>query len=139
MKRLALSFVVLAILAPSYGAGPEVKIIAHPALPVSEISAGDLRSIYLGFKTSLKDSGPVQPVLTRNAVELDQFAVRYLGKSGSALQTYYRSLVFTGKRSLAVAFNSDQQIIDYVARTPGAIAFVHGDTPTDRVKTLQVR
>ena len=138
--------IFLRVLAPLFaavtimsGAERDLKIIANPALRISEISAAELKSIYLGTKTSLKEGGQIQPVLARDAKRMDQFAAQYLGKSSAALETYYRSLIFTGKGSMPVSLASDEQIIDYVAHTPGAIAFVQESNANDRVKTLRVK
>ncbi len=128
-----------AAIAVPCGAEPELKIIANPQLAVSEISADDLRSIFLGTRTSLKDCGQVQPVLEKNGAGLSRFATASLGKSPAALETYYRSLVFTGKWSMPLSFATDAEVIDYVARTRGAIGFIRETAPADRVKTLRVR
>lgn len=116
-----------------------LKVIANPGLRLSEISAQELRSIFLGTTTALKQSGPVQPVLAKHGASLDRFAAEYLGKTGAALETYYRSLVFTGRWSMPVAFSSDAEVVEYVARTRGAIGFVRESTTTDQVITLRVR
>ena len=117
----------------------DFKVIAHVGLPVNEISAGDLRSIFLGTKTSLEDGSKVTPVMETNGAVLTAFAKTYLGKSGAALQAYYRSLVFTGKWSMPVAFATDSAVIAYVARTPGAIGYVRENVESDGVKVLKVR
>jgi ABC-type phosphate transport system substrate-binding protein len=117
----------------------DLKVIANLSVKSGEISSEELRSVFLGISTSLKSSGPVQPVLARDRANLNEFAISYLGKTGAALETYYRSLLFTGKWSMPVGFATDQQVVDYVARTPGAIGFVKELPPSDRVKTLRVK
>lgn len=116
-----------------------LKVIANPEVKISEISADDLRSVFLGTLTSLKSAGPVEPVLARDASSLSRFAADYLGKTPAGLETYYRSLVFTGKWSMPVSFDSDSEVVQYVAKTRGAIGFVRDTTPTDQVRTLKVK
>jgi hypothetical protein len=48
----------------------------------------------------------------------------YLGKTDSALQTYYCSLVFTGKASMPRMLGADAEVVAYVAKTKGAIGYV---------------
>jgi hypothetical protein len=74
-----------------------------------------------------------------NNILLNAFAKACLGKSGPALQTYYRSLVFSGKWSMPLSFASDAAVIAYVGRTPGAIGYVHDAAESSGVKTLRVR
>ena len=117
----------------------EVTVIANPELQVSEISADELRAVFLGTKTSLKGTGVVQPVLKRSGPGLTEFSSEYLGKSESALRTYYRSLVFTGKWSMPVTLDSDAEVIAYVARTRGAIGFVNGGHVGQGVRAIKVK
>jgi hypothetical protein len=131
-----LLLVLLAL--PGFAAG-ELKVIANPQLQVSEISLDELRSIFLGTKTSLKECGPVQPVLDKEGSNLSQFSSFYLGKTSTALETYYRSLVFTGKWSMPLTLSSDAEVVDYVAKTRGAIGYVRETTTSDRVKTLRIK
>ena len=63
----------------------------------------------------------------------------YLGKSDAALQTYYRSLVFTGKGSMPRTLGSDAEVTAYVAKTKGAIGYVSAGAGSEGAKTLQVR
>lgn len=119
-------------------AGEDVKVIAHSGMGVNEISVDELRAVFLGTRTSLKSAGVVKPVLGRDQTSLRQFAASYLGKSVAALETYYRSLMFTGKAPLPVGFASEEEVVAYVARTPGAIGFVRESTPGGAVKTLRV-
>jgi len=116
----------------------DLVVIAHPDLQISSISVEELRGIFLGVRTSLKDAGPVQPILKTSGSELTHFSAAYLGKSEAALRTYYRSLVFTGKWSMPMSFSSDAEVLAYVARTRGAIAFVDAVTVRPGVKTLKV-
>jgi ABC-type phosphate transport system substrate-binding protein len=69
----------------------------------------------------------------------EAFLKEYLGKSDTALQAFYRSLVFTGKASMPKILGSDAEVVAYVAKTKGAIGYVSPDASTAGVKTLQVK
>lgn len=127
-----------AALAVAAGAD-EFKVIANSGLPVNEISATELRGIFLGTRTALEDGSKVTPVMDSNNAVLAAFAKAYLGKSGAALQAYYRSLVFTGKWSMPPAFPSDAAVTAYVAKTPGAIGYIRENADVDGVKVLRVK
>ncbi|MFN7924719.1 MAG: hypothetical protein U0Q16_31745 [Bryobacteraceae bacterium] len=131
-------WVVVTVAATGLAAADGLKVIAHSSVGIDEISADDLRAVFLGTRTSLKRAGPVRPVLDRDHSSLQRFSASYLGKSSSALETYYRSLMFTGKGTLPVGFPSDEEVVAYVARTPGTIGFVRQSTPAAQVKTLRV-
>lgn len=140
MRRLAWAAVVLSGFASMQSAGADLAVIANPSMKLTEISAGELRDVFLGTKTALRDAGQVQPVLKKAGPELTEFSTAYLGKTPSALLTYYRSLVFTGRWSMPVSLTSDEEVIAYVARTKGAIGFVHtAAAASSSVKTLKVK
>jgi ABC-type phosphate transport system substrate-binding protein len=63
----------------------------------------------------------------------------YLGKTDTALQTYYRSLVFTGKASMPKMLGSDAEVAAFVAKTKGAIGYVSASAGASGVKTLEVK
>jgi ABC-type phosphate transport system substrate-binding protein len=127
---------VLAACGVSYGA--DIKIIANASIGVSTITAEELKNVFLANKTSLADGSHVEPVLGKGATH-DVFLRTYLAKSGAALDTYYRSLVFTGKGSMPKTLGSDADVVSYVAKTRGAIGYVNPASPVAGVKTLEVR
>ena len=69
----------------------------------------------------------------------DAFLKTYLGKTDAALETYYRSLVFTGKGAMPKTFASEDEVVGYVSKTKGAIGYVTADTKTDGVKLIEVK
>jgi ABC-type phosphate transport system substrate-binding protein len=62
-----------------------------------------------------------------------------VGKSDAALETYYRSLVFTGKGSMPKSFASEADVVAYVAKTKGAIGYVSAAANTADAKVLEVK
>jgi hypothetical protein len=140
MKNLKLFCVAAAaaILAASARAA-EVKIIANPSVGGSSVSADELKGVFLATKTSLRDGSHVEPVLEKGGPVHEAFVKEYLGRTDSALQTYYRSLVFTGKASMPKTLGADSEVVAYVAKTRGAIGYVSAQASTDGVKTLEVK
>jgi hypothetical protein len=115
-----------------------VKVIANPSVKADSISAGDLKNVFLEDSDSLAGSH-VEPVLAKGGPVHEAFLKQYLGKSDAALQAFYRSMVFTGKGSMPKVFASDAEIVAYVAKTKGAIAYVSSETSAAGVKTLLVK
>ena len=94
--------------------------------------------MFLLDKDSLGGSH-VDPVLIKGGPAHEAFIKEYLGKSDSALQAFYRSLVFTGKASMPKSLASDAEVVAYVAKTKGAIGYVSNGANTEGVKTLEVK
>lgn len=117
----------------------DVKVIANTSVAATAVSADELRSVYLEQTSSLVDGSHVQPVLIKGGPAHEAFLKDVIDKTDSALQTYYRSLVFTGKGTIPKILESDSAVVAYVAKTKGAIGYVSVDTAVAGVKTLQVK
>jgi hypothetical protein len=140
MKKTNLFLLAAAALFTVGNAGAaEFKIIANPSVTASEISFDDLKGVFLGTKTSLAGSGHVEPVLEKAGPAHEAFLSKCVGKTDAALTTYYRSLVFTGKGSIPKTVVSDSDVVEYVAKTKGAIGYVGAGTSASGVKTLEMK
>jgi hypothetical protein len=129
---------VVCICGPGRAQAGDIKIIANESVGATSISAEELKGVFLSTKTSLSDGSHVVPVLEKGGPVHEAFLTK-LGKSDSALETYYRSLVFTGKASMPKTLVADAEVIAYVAKTKGAVGYVAADAVTDGVKTLEMK
>jgi ABC-type phosphate transport system substrate-binding protein len=117
----------------------DIKVIANPSVGTSAVSADELKGVFLGTKTSLSDGSHVEPVLLKSGAVHEAFLKEYVGKTDDALNTYYRSLVFTGKGSMPKAFASDADVVSFVEKTKGAIGYVGASASAGSAKTLDVK
>jgi len=138
-SKIFLAATIVGICAVATASAADVKVIANPNIDASAVSASDLKGVFLVTKTSLSDGSHVEPVLEKGGPVHEAFLKEYLGKTDSALQTYYRSLVFTGKASMPKMLGADAEVVAYVAKTKGAIGYVSAGTSTDGVKTIEVK
>jgi TonB family protein len=128
----------LMIFVPVNSLAADVKVIANWSVKADTISAGELRRVFLKEKISLADGTHVEPVLKKDGPVHEGFLQEYLDISEDDLQTYYRTLVFTGRGSMPKAFGSDAEVVAYVARTRGAIGYVSSAASAQGVKTLAI-
>jgi hypothetical protein len=88
------------------------------SIPIS--IGGRSRSI-----ASRRRASPIEaPVLLKTGSLHEAFARKYIGKCATALEIYNCSLVFTGRTLMPKALNTEQQVVDYVAKTRGAVGYV---------------
>ena len=116
----------------------EVKIIANDSVKLSHVSVEELRRVFLIKTNLLHDGSRVEPVLGLGSAAHSVFIKQYLGKTDAALNTYYRSLVFTGKAFMPKLLTSDAEVVAYVRKTKGAVGYVSGSADTALVKSLLV-
>lgn len=141
MRRI--EYLTVAFLIPIFCSlnawGADLKIIANPSVGASSVSSDELKGVFLATKSSLSDGSHVEPVLLKSGATHEAFLKEYVGKSDSALETYYRSLVFTGKGSMPKAFATDAEVVAYVEKTKGAIGYVGASAGTGSAKVLDVK
>lgn len=139
MKYRSILLTAAAVLFSAAAHAADLKIIANPSVGASSVSTDELKGVFLATKTSLSDGSHVEPVLEKGGPAHEAFLKEYIGKTDSAFETYYRSLVFTGKASMPKTTASDADMIAYVAKTRGAIGYVSAGADTAGVKTLDVK
>lgn len=135
MKKLLMSLAFVGLLALPVTAS-DVQVIANPSVGAAEVTADDLKEIFLGAKTSL-GGGAVEPVLGGGAH--DAFLKAYVGKSDTGLKNHFKSMVFTGKGAMPKSFATDAEVVKYVAATKGAIGYVSGTADTGAAKKIAVK
>jgi hypothetical protein len=139
MKTLpALFLVILSVLLPAC-LHAQVVVIANPSVKSAGVSSNDLRDVFTGAASSLRDGSHVTPVLLKSGPVNDGFLNLYVGKSDAAFRASWRSLLFSGQGVMPRTLDSEAAMIDYVAHTPGAIGYIAKATPHEGVKTLAVR
>ena len=124
--RLALVLFLALCTLPAQTRADAYVVIANPSLAGTKISGQDMRGIFLGAITRV-GGRPVQPVVARSGDAHRRFVAVHLGKTESGLQSYFRTLVFTGKGVPPRSFDTADEILKYVASTEGAIGYVSGD------------
>jgi ABC-type phosphate transport system substrate-binding protein len=137
--KVLLALTVSMLLSCAIAGTADIKIIANASVGVSAITADELKAIFLATKSTLSDGSRAEPVLEKGGATHEAFLKAYIGKTDAALETYYRSLVFTGRGSMPKTLAGDAEVVAYVAKTKGAIGYVSSGASTAGVKTLEVK
>jgi TonB family protein len=137
-RRRMIVIGVLMLASKAIALAGEVKVIANAAISSASISDSELRSVFLLQRKTLKDGTAVEPVLQKRGPVHDAFCKHFLSRDGEEIGIYYDGIVFTGKGSMPKQLNSDADVLNYVARTPGAIGYVSSSASADGVKVLMI-
>jgi ABC-type phosphate transport system substrate-binding protein len=139
MRPLCCVLLAAVSICAATAAGADVKIIASAGVGASSVSIDELKAVFLGTRATLGDGSHVEPVLLKSGPAHEAFLKEYLGKSAAALETYYRSLVFSGKGSMPKMFASEEEVVAYVEKSKGAIGYVGAATASASAKVLAVK
>jgi len=140
MKKLLFIF-VLAAWASVFAANAQAQaiVIANASVKSADVSKSDLKDVFTGAASSLKDGSHVTPVLLKSGAAHEAFLTEYVGKNDTAFRAGWRSLVFSGQASMPKSLDSDAAVVDYVAHNAGAIGYISKASPHEGVKVLAVR
>jgi ABC-type phosphate transport system substrate-binding protein len=139
MKRLLIFLFVAIGMLMAGRAQAQVIVIANPSVKATEVSKNDLKDVFTGASTSLKDGSHVVPILLKSGTAHEEFLKAYIGKSDETYRAGWRSLVFSGQASMPKNLDGDAAVVDFVAHNAGAIGYIEKSSPHEGVKTLTVR
>lgn len=137
-KRFILSAMLwgLSVVVPSTVLA-DVSIIANKAITVASVSEREAKKIWLGKKKSMPGGGVIKladlPIgdATRNV-----FYRTLVKKKEKQLKAYWAKIIFTGKGYPPQVFDSESEIVEWVANTPGAMGYVSSAAVNDSVNVL---
>lgn len=113
-------------------ASAQIAVIVHPDNDVNELSRLDLKRLYSGEATTFSD-------LTIQRELSDTFFMAVMGKRDRAVRRLWVRVMLSGRVPKGpVAFRTDAEVIEYVARNPDAIGFVDLSSVNNQVKVVRV-
>lgn len=132
--RLLLVACVLGALAHARitrAAPPPLVIVGAPDLPVRKVTRAEAAAIFLRRQVVWRNGERVRPVNLPPAHAARRlFMQEVLGQTSDDAETYWREMYFNGVLPPRV-LGSEDAVLLFVAKTPGAIGYVVG-CPQDR-------
>lgn len=114
----------------------ELFVIAHPSVAVTNLSTDEIAAIYLLKTTSWQGGGNIVPVNREAASNIrTAFSDAVLRHPPSALNAYWNQMHFKGKVPPLVQ-ESDQAVLAFVQKVPGAIGYISTSVSPQNVKVL---
>lgn len=133
------SFWVYTFTHPAYSQNNQLIVIVNPSEPIDELEFTEFKRIIMGQQQRWKNGDKITIALMKtNHPTGSQTAEKFYSMTGNELNKYWLSLVFQGKAKAPVFFNSEEELVGYVAKTPGAIGIVSGE-PDNKVKKIKLK
>jgi ABC-type phosphate transport system substrate-binding protein len=130
---------VLSILATTVVEAADYQIITNASLGIDSISKRDLTRIFLKQRTRWVNGDYAKPIDQRMKNEIRAiFSEGTLGRTLAGVESYWNSQVFSGKSTPPPTASTDQEVIDFVKNTPGAVGYVAATADTSGTKVLNV-
>jgi len=108
-------------------ASPDYRVIVHPKNPLVAIDRELATQAFLRKVISWSHGGVIRPVdLPPDSPVRAKFSEEVLRRSVSAVRSYWLQVIFSGRGVPPPELKSDDDVVQYVLREPGAIGYVSG-------------
>lgn len=116
------------------------RVVVHASNPLDVIEKMKLERLFLKKESRWADNSKVQPVdRDANAAPRIAFSRIVLAKEVSWIKSYWQRQLFSGRDTPPLELDSDRDVLEYVAKNPGAIGYISPSTPLGAgVKVLRV-
>lgn len=128
-------FAWLAISSMVYAGG--VVVVTNKGVASGSVNAEMIKKIYSGHVTKWPDNQAIVVSVMEGSDAHKEFLKTYVNKSDSQFSSTWKKMMFTGQASYPKNFDSAQSLVDFVAKTPGAIGYVDAGTKTDGVNVVK--
>ncbi|MFZ9981908.1 MAG: substrate-binding domain-containing protein [Cyclobacteriaceae bacterium] len=127
MRKLNLIFLLVAFAAffkPGVSFGQDFLVVGNDT-GNAYLTNDDLVSIFKPKNNRWENNRPIIIVLPGSGSDISEVVARRVyGKSFVAVQKYWLSLVFQGRFNAPYFFNTDEEVLNFIRKNPGAIGFV---------------
>jgi hypothetical protein len=113
----------------------QVVVIAHKAVSVPTLDAPTLNNMYSLFKKDIGGTKLVLFDLKTDAPSKEKFYT-FIGKPPAEMKKIWLRSQLTGGGSPPTNVTTEEEMVDKVASTPGAVGYVSQDKVNDKVKVL---
>jgi ABC-type phosphate transport system substrate-binding protein len=137
------TFVIIAAVAvavPAVASSQGFKIVTDETNAVTTISKKELSDIFLRKAKTWSNGQPVLPVdLAATSATRNGFSRVILGRDANAIKSYWQRQIFSGRGVPPPELDSDEQVLAYIRKNPGAVGYVSSDAEIGSgVKVLEI-
>jgi ABC-type phosphate transport system substrate-binding protein len=126
-----------AVSAPA--AAQDFKVIVNAGVNADILSAAEIGRVFLK-QSELPNTPKTMPVdQAKSSPVRAAFSQAVLGRSVTAVDTYWQQQIFAGKDTPPAAKPGDDEVVAYVKATPGAIGYVSSSASTAGVKVVTIK
>jgi ABC-type phosphate transport system substrate-binding protein len=123
----------------SVSAGSRVKVIVNPSVNGEGISRDQLASVFLGETTRWGNGQAIQAAdQSTQSPTRAAFSNDVLARPVAAVQIHWVQKLSSGGVKPPLVKGSDQEVVEFVRATAGAIGYVSEAYPTEGVKVLSL-
>lgn len=137
MIRLIIAVVFCVGSALPVWARSDVVVVVHPDNPIKVLDSATIKRLYLGQARRFPGGHSLEfKALPNDHALTHSFFLSVLNMSPSQVKTHWASLVFTGRGAPPGQLETQAQLLEWLARTPNGMTFLHPLAVDDSVKVV---
>ena len=124
---IALALVLAVASAPEHARAQTVsyQVVVNAANPTTQLTREELSRIFLRKVLSWKSGGAAEPVdQSPGSPVRESFSKAVHHKDVTQIKGYWQQILFTGQGAPPIEKASDEEVLELVAKIPGAIGYV---------------
>lgn len=115
------------------------KVVVNLENKLARLGQEDLARIYLGKKTLWDWDARIMPAMLDESAKVSQaFLEAHLKRSVSQYRAYWKRVLFSGGGTPPRTFRTSAEVVEFVARQPGAVGVVEAGVTDARVRAVDV-
>lgn len=144
-RALLLFSICLMLFCPNLPGMPQnaelpFKLVVNQASAIDSIDLDTLRRVYLGKQSIVGSQRISRIVVLKDGPVHESFTHVVAGKNPITFLNYWKRLVFTGKGSMPLSLTDENEVMEYLRDSPGAIGYVSNEHQLHSgLKTLRLR
>ena len=116
----------------------QVIIITNKSVDETRLTKQDIQKIFLGKESQWPDNTKIHVVNLKNDEIHKAFLKEYIGRSATQYKNWWKKMLFTGKGDPPQEFDSVEGLVEFVAKTKGAIGYIDTTPANENVKAITV-
>jgi ABC-type phosphate transport system substrate-binding protein len=121
-------------------ASPGYRVIVNVANTASTLDRKFVSEAFLKRTTRWSSGDLIRPVdLGSDSMARRRFSEEVLSRSVASVKSYWQQLIFSGRAIPPPELDSDEEVMHYVAKYPGAIGYVSGSGELSGVRVVLVK
>ncbi|MET0067947.1 MAG: substrate-binding domain-containing protein [Candidatus Thiodiazotropha sp.] len=131
---------VVGLLFLAFDAAHAVDLVANRDIDFESISKNTLRSIFSMRMTQWPDGTPIRVFVMgdKSALHMD-FAKQMLGVFPHQLRRAWNRQIYSGMGQAPIKVETEQEMLEQIATTPGAIGYLSEENIDEQVRILPVQ
>jgi ABC-type phosphate transport system substrate-binding protein len=116
-----------------------VDLVVNQDVPIESISRSSVRSIFSMRMTTWPNGLPIQVFVMGDKAPLHaSFSKEILGVFPHQLRRAWNRQIFAGIGQAPTKVDSEQEMVEMVAKTPGAIGYISEGIGNEQLRTITV-